>query len=117
MGIEPAPLDLYRCGQRFPERVTKKGFGMPLVKVAKKIVWSGMDEKEERTLEKCLVALINEIEYSTNVGFFPLSFSWRKVNYFDADNDEVEYIAKSLIATTKLYETQLSVLNTRGIVA
>ena len=90
---------------------------MPLVKVAKSVVWYGMDEKEERTLTKCLIALINEIEYSESIGFIPLPFSWTRVNAFDSDDDEVEYVAKSLVATTKLYELQLSVLDTRYVVA
>lgn len=111
------PLDLYRCGQVFPEKIARKRFGMPLVKVAKSVVWHGMDEKEERTLTKCLIALINEVEYSKSIGLIPLPFSWTSVNAFDSDDNEVEYVAKSLVATVKLYRLQLTVLDTRYVVA
>ncbi len=111
------PLDLYRCGTAFSGKIARQQFGMPLVKVAKSVVWYGMDEKEERTLTKCLIALINEVEYSQSIGFIPLPFSWRRVNAFDSDDDDVEYVAISLVATAKLYEQQLSDFYTQRVVA
>ena len=111
------PLDLYRCGMRFQKKIARKRFGMPLVKVAKSVASYRMDEKEERTLMKCLITLINQVEYSQSIGFIPLPFSWTSVNHFHSDDDEVEYVARSLVATAKLYEQQLGDLDTQYVVA
>ena len=99
-------LDLVECGKRYRTRVGTTRFSMPIVYLCKNVLSITYDTNEQEIVFKCIVSLIKSIEYRVPGFIFP-SLALYRVDHIGRSGEQINYLARSVIATSKLYDQYL----------